>query len=389
MPYLTDVGDPKLEGVGSQPAIQDVLSAILGDFKGVSDILFSPGRPPQIESGGQLVPVSIPGLGLLSADDTARIVSSLIGDNAHAKEMLRTEGSCNTSFSLPALSRFRVNIFAQRGSYAVVIRVIPDVIPSFETLDLPTQLGEIASLLNGIVLVTGAACSGKSSTLAALVNRINQEKSCHIITIEDPIEFIHPHKKATIHQRELYTDAPSFALALRAALRQAPKVILVGELRDKETIEAALEAAETGHLVLAVLHTADASKTVERLLGVFPSDERHLIRNRLAKSFRYIISQRLIPSKHGSGRVAAIEILRSTSRTRDCIEKGDKEGNTLLDAMRGSRPEGMQDFDSEIEKLVRSGEVDFETGLAYSTNLGNLKLKLSDVRPRAPLMMED
>src|SRR5208282_564852 len=272
------------------------------------------------------------------------------------------------SYSLPQLARFRVNIFTQRGSCAIVMRVIANSIPDFNTLNLPPQLAEAAELQPGIVLVTGPTGSGKSSTLAALVNKINEEKACHIITIEDPIEFLHAHKRATVHQRELHTDAPSFALALRAALRQAPKLILVGEMRDRETIEVALEAAETGHLVYSTLHTIDASKTVERIIGAFPLGDQNAVRARLGKTFRYIVSQRLIPRQDGAGRVAAFEILKSTLRTREYVQKGEGEGKTLLDAMRDGSTEGMQYFDHEIEKLIRAGVVDIQTGLSYSTN---------------------
>jgi twitching motility protein PilT len=272
----------------------------------------------------------------------------------------------------------------QRGSCAVVMRVIPSKIPDFVSLNLPAELREIANLRNGVVLVTGPTGSGKSSTLAAIIDLINQEQHYHILTIEDPIEFLHAHKNCIVHQRELHSDTPSFALALRAALRQAPKVILVGEMRDKETIEIALEAAETGHLVLSTLHTIDASKSVERVIGVFPQNEQDMMRNRLAKTFRYIISQRLIPRKDGSGRIAAMEILKSTLRTREYVEKGEGDGKTLLDAMRVGGTEGMQYFDGEIEKLIRAGVIDFETGMAYATNAGNLRLELSDVAAGEP-----
>ena len=238
----------------------------------------------------------------------------------------------------------------------------------------------MVDLRTGIVLVSGPTGSGKSSTLAAIIGQIDQKHSYHVVTIEDPIEFLHPHKNCAVHQRELHSDTPSFALALRAALRQAPKVILVGEMRDKETMEIALEAAETGHLVLSTLHTIDASKTVERIAGVFPLAEQPIIRSRLAKSFRYIISQRLVPRKQGGGRVAVIEILKATLRTREYVERGEAEGKTLLDAMRDGATEGMQYFDGEIEKLIREGIVDFETGLSYATNPGNLRLELADLR---------
>src|ERR1700692_1691894 len=319
-----------------------LLAAMLRATEKVSDLIFSPGRPAQVEVYGQLIPVQGPGLRLLSADDTRRIASDLIGNNKQAINMLREQGSCDISFGLPGLARFRVNVFIQRGSCAVVMRVIPTAIPEFAALGLPQELRDIASLRDGIVLVTGARGSGKSSTLAALLDCINEKQICHIITIEDPIEFLHNHKQSTIHQRELHSDTPSFAMALRAALRQAPKVILVGEMRDKETIEIGLEAAETGHLVFSTLHTVDASKTVERIVGVFPLSDQQAIRSRVSQAFRYIVSQRLLPRKDGTGRIAAIEILKSTMRTREYVEKGEGEGKTLLDGMREGPTEGMQ-----------------------------------------------
>lgn len=347
----------------------------------ISDLFFSPGKPPLVEINGRLTPV---GSRALAPDHTRQIATDLIGNNKHALENLQDQGSCDVSYSLPGASRFRVNVFMQRGTCAIVMRVIPTKIPSFEELHLPEELQNIVGLRNGIVLVTGPTGSGKSSTLAAIIDLINKTHAYHILTIEDPIEFLHPHHSCIVHQRELHSDTTSFALALRAALRQAPKVILVGEMRDRETIEIAMEAAETGHLVMSTLHTIDASKSVERIVGVFPLAEQHAIRNRLAKSFRYIISQRLIPKKDGSGRVAAIEILKSTLRTREYVEKGEGEGKTLLDAMRVGSTEGMQHFDGEIERLVREGMVDFETGMAYATNAGNLRLELSDFAPPPP-----
>ncbi|MBI1956795.1 MAG: PilT/PilU family type 4a pilus ATPase, partial [Acidobacteria bacterium] len=285
--------------------------------------------------------------------------------------------SCDVSYSLRGMSRFRVNIFQQRGSYAIVMRVIPTEIPDFDTYQLPKQLAKIAELKNGVVLVTGPTGSGKSSTLAAIINKINQEKAIHIVTIEDPIEFLHPHRKATIHQRELHSDTPTFSLALRAALRQAPKVILVGEMRDKETIEIAMEAAETGHLVFSTLHTVDASRTVERIIGVFPLSDQQAIRTRFANAFRYIVSQRLLPKK-GGGRVGAIEILISTMRTREYVEKGEQEGKSLVEAMLDGTLDGMQPFDMVIEQMIRDGVLEPEVGIGYATNPGNLRLSLAD-----------
>ena len=350
----------------------------------VSDLIFSPGSLPHIEVSGKLVPVKITGLPPLTPQDTRRIAEELIGGNEQALTALREQGSCDVSYSLPGECRFRVNVFVQRGSHAIVMRVVPKNIPTFAELRLPEQLADITNLKNGIVLITGPTGSGKSSTMAAILDRINETHAYHIITIEDPVEFMHRHKRSIIHQRELHSDTPSFALALRAALRQAPKVILVGEMRDKETIEIALEAAETGHLVLSTLHTIDASKTVERVVGVFPMAEQHVIRNRLAKSFRYIISQRLIPAKDGKSRLAVLEILKATVRTREYLEKGEQDGKTLLDAMRDGDTEGMQHFDGGIEQLVRAGVIELDTGLAYATNPGNLRLLLSDIAGEPP-----
>jgi twitching motility protein PilT len=355
-----------------------IIATMLRAAPKISDLIFSPGRAPQVEVNGELLQLKIPGVGILKPDDTARIAADLMGRSKHALEKLKEEGSCDISYSVAKLSRFRVNIFTQRGSCGIVMRVIPTDIPDFKTLGLPAELNEAADLRPGIVLVTGPTGSGKSSTLAAFVDKINENRACHVITIEDPIEFLHRHKKATIHQRELHTDCPSFALALRAALRQAPKLILVGEMRDKQTIEVALEAAETGHMVYSTLHTIDASKTVERIIGVFPLEEQNAIRGRLAKSFRYIISQRLIPRMDGTGRAAAFEILKATVRTREYVQKGEAEGKSLLDAMRDAENGEMQCFDDEIEKMIRAGIIDMEVGLSYCTNMGNLRLCLAD-----------
>jgi twitching motility protein PilT len=352
---------------------------MLGVSDKVSDLIFSPGRPPQVELVGKLQGVAVPGLEKLTPAHTAGIAKLIIGSQQQAAQSLEKFGSADVSFSAPGLSRFRVNIFMQRGTHAIVMRVIPAHPPGFNDLRLPDQLRNIAELKNGIVLVTGPTGSGKSSTLAAIIDQINESKYYHIVTIEDPIEFLHQHKNSTIHQRELHSDTPDFALALRAALRQAPKVILVGEMRDRETIEVALEAAETGHLVLSTLHTIDASKTVDRIIGVFPKNEEQAVRNRIAQSFRYIISQRLIPRADQKGRIAAIEILKATSRTKEYVEKGESDGKSLLDAMEQGDQEGMQTFDGVIEQFIRDGLVSKEEALAYATNQNNLLLRLADM----------
>jgi twitching motility protein PilT len=354
-------------GTGSE-ATPALLAAMLRAAEKISDLIFSPGRPPQVQVYGQLIPVQVPGLTQLTPDDTRHIAVDLIGDNKQAIASLREHGACDISYGLPGLARFRVNIFIQRGSCAVVMRVIPTSIPDFAALRLPPQLAEVAKLRDGIVLVTGPAGSGKSSTLAVLLDCINREKYYHIITIEDPIEFLHNHKCSTIHQRELHSDTPSFAHALRSAMRQAPKVILVGEMRDRETIEIVLEAAETGHLVFSSLNTMDASKTVERIIGSFSAAEQQSVRQRFAKCFRYIICQRLLPKSDRSGRVPVVEVLKANARTRECIENGEREDKTLLDAMKAAAPEGMQHFDGEIARLVFDRVVDLDTGLSFASN---------------------
>jgi twitching motility protein PilT len=362
-----------------------LIHAMLDSGEGISDLIFSPGRSPQVERHGHLTPVAIPNVGILRPEDTARISQDLIAGNQLLLTTLKEQGACDLSYSLPQRSRFRVNIFRQRGSHAVVMRVIASTIPTIADLNLPSSLTDIAALKNGIVLVTGPTGSGKSSTLAAIIDLINETRADHILTIEDPIEFLHPHKRGTVHQRELHSDTPTFAAALRAALRQAPKVILVGEMRDRETIEIALTAAETGHLVFSTLHTIDASKTVERIVGSFDQGDQAAVRTRLAASFRYFVSQRLLPKKSG-GRIAVLEMLKSTMRTREYIENGDTEGRSLLDAMRDGELDGMRHFDGEIEKLVRAREITLETAYLYATNAGNLRVQLADLPDESSLI---
>jgi twitching motility protein PilT len=345
----------------------------------ISDLNFSVGQPPQVEVNGKLTSVQPLGLQKLTPYQTEVIAMTLLEGNPDATTRLAHTGSADLSYSLPTHVRFRVNIFQQRGSYSIVMRVIPTEVPTLDSLQLPAYLEEIASLRNGIVLVTGPTGAGKTSTLAAIIDRINSEHHYHIITLEDPIEFLHQHRRATINQREIGMDAKDFPSALRAALRQAPKVILVGEMRDYETTEIALEAAETGHLVLSTLHTIDASKTVDRIIGLYPKNEEAVIRTRLAQTFRYILSQRLIPRADGQGRIAAVEVLKATPRTREYLQNGESEGKTLLDAMRDSKLDGMQDFDSVIKDFIQRKIVTLEDGLTFATNQNNLQLVLKGV----------
>ncbi len=356
--------------------VAPIIEQMLLTSENVSDLNFSCGQKPQVEINGTLYPSTPLGLGRLTAYQTEMIAMSILRDNADAAAQLAKYRTADLSYALPGKCRFRVNIFQQRNSYSIVMRVIPHEVPSFESLSLPEQLADICEIRNGVVLLTGPTGSGKSSTLAAIIDRINETKCYHIVTIEDPIEFLHTHKKSTINQREVGADTKDFASALRAALRQAPKVILVGEMRDLETAEIALEAAETGHLVLSTLHTIDASKTIDRIIGLYPKNEERIIRTRLAQTFRYIVSQRLIPKGDGSGRVAAVEILKSNPRTREYIEKGESEGKTLLDAIRDGEIDGMQDFDTVIRKLIESKKISLEDGLSYATNQNNLLLLL-------------
>src|SRR5881296_1869737 len=342
----------------------------------ISDLNFSVGQLPQVEINGKLTPVQPLGLQKLTPYQTEIIAMALLQENSEAAERLVLTGTADLSYSLPSRARFRVNIFQQRGVYSIVMRVIPTDIPTLGSLALPQQLSEISELRNGLVLITGPTGSGKSSTLAAVIDIINENKHYHVVAIEDPIEYLHTHKSSTINQREVGHDTKDFPSALRAALRQAPKVILIGEMRDYETTEIALEAAETGHLVLSTLHTIDASKTVDRIIGLYPKNEEPVIRTRLAQTFRYILSQRLIPRADMRGRIAAVEILKSTPRTREYIEQGESEGKNLLEAMNDGELEGMQHFDLVIERMIRSGQVTQDDGLAFATNPSNLLLSL-------------
>lgn len=357
-----------------------ILEFMLSYKEDISDLNFSVGRAPQVEVNGVLVPVPIKGMERLSPYQTEMIALAMMAQDREITKKLIMSGSTDLSYSIPGITRFRVNIFTQRGTFAIVMRVIPSGVPSIDKMGLPKALYSVAEEKNGIVLVTGPTGSGKSTTLAAVINQINEKYQYHVVTIEDPIEYLHPHKQSTINQRELGSDTTSFAMALRAALRQAPKVILVGEMRDLETTEIALEAAETGHLVLSTLHTIDASKTIDRIIGIFPKNEEQQIRTRFAQTFKYVISQHLIPRK-GGGRIAAIEILKSTMRTREYVVKGESEGRSLVDAMNDGYLEGMQTFDRELEKMVRAGLIDEQVAISYATNGNNLALALQGLAP--------
>jgi twitching motility protein PilT len=350
--------------------IDYILTKMLDSFNNVSDLNITVGRPFQVESSGQLTGVPFdPPIEKLTPFQTEVFAMNLINQDRRLTGILLGEGSCDSSYELPGKARFRVNIFSQRGNYSIVLRKLETKIPTCKELNLPEAFLKMAEEKNGIILVTGATGSGKSTSLAGVLNEINEQKSVHIVTLEDPVEFSHPHKKATFNQRELGGDFDAFSSGLRAALRQAPKVILVGEMRDRETVEIALSAAETGHLVLSTLHTVDAGSTINRILGMFPSEEENQIRIRLADTVRWIACQRLLP-KEGGGRVAAFEVMGTNLRIKDTILNGESEGKTFYEIIQASRAFGMITFDDYIVELYKQGLISEETAKAYASNKG-------------------
>lgn len=347
--------------------VDAILGFVLEHHPSVSDVNVSVGKPIQVEVDGDLAAVDLPEpVTALTPFQTERFALQLLRNDRRAIRMLIEEGSADISYGVDERARFRVNIFQTRGSYAIVMRRLATRIPTVEELSLPPILNDIGSAKNGLVLVTGATGSGKSSTLAAVLRKVNQTRSVHIITLEDPIEFVHHHDQATFNQRELGTDFDTFDTGLRAALRQAPKIILVGEMRDRATIEIALHAAETGHLVLSTLHTIDAGQTINRIIGMFEQSEEQLIRNRLGSMLRWIVAQRLMP-KIGSGRVAAIEIMRQNLRVQETIVHGESEGKTFYEIIDAGVSAGMQTFDKSIIESYEKGLVTEETALAYAS----------------------
>jgi len=366
-----------------------ILTKVLESHQNVSDINITAGKSFQVESSGQLVAVEIdPAFNKLTPFQTETLALTMIGNDLRLTENLIMQGSCDLSYELPGLARFRVNIFSQRGSYSIVLRKLETKIPSCSDLNLPDAFYLMAEEKNGIILVTGATGSGKSTSLAALLNEINEKKSVHILTLEDPVEFAHPQKKSTFNQREMGNDFDTFASGLRAALRQAPKVILVGEMRDRETVEIALNAAETGHLVLSTLHTVDAGQTVNRVLGMFNTSEENQVRVRLADTIRWIVCQRLLP-KNGGGRIAAFEILKSTLRVRDSILHGESEGKTFYEIIQAARALHMVTFDDYILELFEKGEVSEETAKSYASNKSVINRGIDAIKSASGLATTD
>ena len=350
--------------------IDHILVRMLDYHREVSDLNFTVGKPMQVESSGELIPVDMkPDFKTLTPFQTEILAMNLINQDRRLTRDLLTQGSCDLSYGLPGKARFRVNIFSQGANYSIVLRKLESKIPTIDGRQLPKTMFKISEEKNGIVFVTGATGSGKTTTLAAILDQINETKSVHIITLEDPVEYQHPHKKSTFNQRELGMDFDTYASGLRAALRQAPKVILVGEMRDRETVEIGLSAAETGHLVLTTLHTIDAGSTINRILGMFTTEEERQIRIRLADSIRWSVSQRLLP-KIGGGRVATFEILGTNLRVRDAILHGESEGRTFYDIMEQSNAFGMITFDQHLVGLYEQGLVTQDTAVAFASEKG-------------------
>src|SRR2546422_645090 len=363
-----------------RPELDHILSTMLNSQSEVSDLLFTVDKPLQVETLGELKPVACePPIEKLTPFQTEMVALNLMGENQwHIMDLLR-RGSCDTAYTLPDKARFRISIFSQRGSHSIVLRKLNTVIPTLEWLNFPQIISEIPREKTGLVLVTGATGSGKSTTLAAVLGEINQTKPVHIITLEDPVEFIHTHDRATFNQRELGTDFDSFANGLRAALRQAPKVILVGEMRDRDTVRIALSAAETGHLVLSTIHTIDAGQTINRILGMFETEEQEQIRARMADMLRWVISQRLVP-KMGGGRVALLEIMGSNLRVQESIRLGESEGKSFYEIIEASQPFGWRTFDFSCLEAYEQGKIEEETALLYCTKRGAVSRGLDLVK---------
>jgi len=360
--------------------IDFILTRMLDSFGNVSDLNITVGKPFQVESSGQLTGIDIdPPFPELTPFQAEIFSLNLVNQDRRLTETLLIEGSCDSSYELPGKARFRVNIFSQRSNYSVVLRKLETKIPTLDEMNLPEAFYKMTQEKNGIIFVTGATGSGKSTSLAAVLNQINETKSVHVVTLEDPVEFQHPHKKATFNQREMGNDFDTFASGLRAALRQAPKVILVGEMRDRETVEIGISAAETGHLVVSTLHTVDAGQTINRILGMFNTEEENQVRIRLADTVRWIVCQRLLP-REGGGRVAAFEIMGTNLRIKDTILHGESDGKTFYEIIQAGKAFHMTTFDDYIIELYEKGLVSEETAMAYASQKGIVGRGLDGVK---------
>jgi twitching motility protein PilT len=362
--------------------IDDLLGVMLESHDNVSDLNITCDRPLQVEAAGELVPVPVdPAIENLTPFQTEIFALNLVNNDRRLTEHLLRQGSCDSSYSLPGRARFRVNIFSQRGNFSIVLRKLETMIPTIEELKLPEAFKKMPGEKNGLILVTGATGSGKTTSLAALLNEINGTKSVHVVTLEDPVEYVHPNRKSTFNQRELGLDYDSFASGLRAALRQAPKIILVGEIRDRETAELALKASETGHLVLSTLHTVNAGQAVGRIVGMFDQEEEKQIRQRLAETVRWIVGQRLVP-KIGGGRWAVHDILANTIRSNELIMNGEQEGKTFYDVQEIGEPYLMLTFDQALLRSYEQGIITEETAIAYSTRKSVVQRGIDQVKQK-------
>jgi len=365
-----------------RPELDYLLTTMLDSQPEVSDLLFTVDKPLQVESYGELKPVMCdPQIEKLTPFQTEVIALNIMGENLwHITDLLR-RGSCDTAYTLTDKARFRISVFSQRGNYSIVLRKLNTVIPTLDFLTFPPIIKEIPKEKTGLVLVTGATGSGKSTTLAAVLNEVNHTRPVHIITLEDPVEFIHPHDQATFNQRELGTDFSTFSHGLRAALRQAPKIILVGEMRDRETVRIALSAAETGHLVLSTLHTIDSGQTINRILGMFEPEEQEQIRARLADTLRWVVGQRLVPKIDG-GRFALLEIMGANLRTQETVRLGESEGKSFYEIVEASQPFGWRTFDYSALEGYEQGKITEETALLYCTKRGPVMRGIDNLKKR-------
>ncbi|MEJ2589314.1 MAG: PilT/PilU family type 4a pilus ATPase [Deltaproteobacteria bacterium] len=357
-----------------------ILNTMLDSYEDASDLNFTVDKPPQVESYGELKPVALkPPIERLTPFQTETLALNLINGDRRLSKILLTEGSCDMSYQLVGRARFRVNIFSQKGYYSVVMRRLPTRVATIQELGLPSAFSKMSEERNGIILVTGATGTGKTTSLAAVLDLVNDSKAVHVVTLEDPVEYVHSQKMATFNQRELGVDFETFPIGMRAALRQAPKVILVGEMRDRESVEIALSAAETGHLVMSTLHTVDAGQTINRIMGMFDKDEERQVRIRLADTIRWVACQRLLPKISG-GRIAAFEIMGTSLRVKDSILHGESEGKTFYEIIEGSRPFGMMTFDHSIADHFKAGLITEETALSYASRKSIVSRSIDSIK---------
>jgi twitching motility protein PilT len=364
----------------NKAAIDSLLTAMVQSSEAVSDLFFAVGRPPLVDQHGTLqeFPIDTPN-GALDPSHVDRIADHLIGDDERLIDDLRRIGSCDCGYALGDIARFRVNIFRQRGRKAIVMRKLQTEIPTLEALGLPPVFSQMVREKNGLVFVTGATGCGKTTTLAAMLNELNRTQQIHIVTLEDPIEFVHPHHQALLNQRELGKDFTDYVTGLRAALRQAPKAILVGEIRDRETMEIALTASETGHVVFSTLHTISAGQTIKRILGFYDTNEEQQLRQRLADTLRFVVSQRLV-NKIGGGRLLIMEIMGSSLRTREAIVYGESENRTFQEIIEAGSTQGWKTFDQSLLEAYKAELITDETAMMYSAHKNKMHRDIEMVR---------